>query len=459
MLWARMANPKATRPRIKRRAIGPSATRSCIVIGGGLAGLSAARELSLAGWRVTVLEARTRCGGRVWSYSFPGAPELVCELGGEWIGRHHRKMLKLVEAMGLKTQHHRFGYTFWHGERERAAVEFPTGGWPFESVSRRKFEKFGRSFQRYSSRQKRELDKLDWWAKLSQLGFSEEDLLRRDLMDSTDFGESIRMTSAYVAAGEYFTGDPSDEMDYKVRGGNSLLVDALVADIRSRGDKIHCNAAVTQVSQGKRHVRVSVAGWAEPLIADFCIAAVPTAVITAIDWAPKLPEDQRRAARQLQYARIVKTAVFYNRRFWKPIRGNGFSAFTTRVSDFCFDATFRQGGDRGILCSYAVGDKADDVMTEPHEKAVMDWITADMKEVVRPRVKSGVVALGIKRQPWQLSYAGGAYALYRPGQWFTVRPLLERPHGRVHFAGEHLADWQGFMEGAVDSGITAARML
>jgi len=67
--------------------------------------------------------------------------------------------------------------------------------------------------------------------------------------------------------------------------------------------------------------------------------------------------------------------------------------------------------------------------------------------------------LDVKRQPWQRSYAGGAYAFYRPGQWFTVRPLLARPHGRVHFAGEHLADWQGFMEGAVDTGLAAARVL
>ena len=55
---------------------------------------------------------------------------------------------------------------------------------------------------------------------------------------------------------------------------------------------------------------------------------------------------------------------------------------------------------------------------------------------------------------------GGAYAFYRPGQWFTVRPILSRPHGRVSFAGEHLSEpWQGFMEGAVETGQTAAARL
>jgi monoamine oxidase len=68
--------------------------------------------------------------------------------------------------------------------------------------------------------------------------------------------------------------------------------------------------------------------------------------------------------------------------------------------------------------------------------------------------------LDVRRCAWQEDpLTGGAYALYRPGQWFTVRPALQRPHGRVHFAGEHLADWQGFMEGAVVTGEAVARVL
>jgi len=52
---------------------------------------------------------------------------------------------------------------------------------------------------------------------------------------------------------------------------------------------------------------------------------------------------------------------------------------------------------------------------------------------------------------------GGAYAFYRPGQWFHVRPALQRPHQRVSFAGEHLSEeWQGFMEGAIETGEAAA---
>src|ERR1700693_6186845 len=69
--------------------------KSCIVIGAGLSGLAAAYELTKARWRVIVLEARDRTGGRVRTFRFPEAPHLYCELGGEWVGRGHKHMKAL----------------------------------------------------------------------------------------------------------------------------------------------------------------------------------------------------------------------------------------------------------------------------------------------------------------------------------------------------------------------------
>src|ERR1700750_3388901 len=73
-------------PFLVNRALSPVRPRhTCIVVGAGLSGLAAAFTLKKAGWNVTVLEARDRLGGRVVSHTFKENPNLVCELGGEWI--------------------------------------------------------------------------------------------------------------------------------------------------------------------------------------------------------------------------------------------------------------------------------------------------------------------------------------------------------------------------------------
>src|SRR5258708_40143314 len=91
----------------------------------------------------------------------------------------------------------------------------------------------------------------------------------------------------------------------------------------------------------------------------------------------------------------------------------------------------------------------------------MNWITEDVASAATPDPSVPIAPVKIKRQPWQReAWIGGAYAFYRPGQWFYVRPLLERPYGRVFFAGEHLSkDWQGFMQGAVETGEEVAKHL
>jgi monoamine oxidase len=178
--------------------------------------------------------------------------------------------------------------------------------------------------------------------------------------------------------------------------------------------------------------------------------------LTNITFEPRLPDDQWDAAKQLQYARIMKTVLLFQERFWLEKQSTKFSCFTDGASDFVFDSTLYQPLPYGILCSYAVGDKADDL------NAVYRGNPEELKRLIQKDLAlifpgAHPNALAIQAQPWQADeYIQGAYALYRPGQWFGLRAILQEPHLRVYFAGEHLADEQGFMEGAVVTGQDAA---
>ena len=421
-----------------------SQSPTCIVIGAGLAGLAAAYFLKRAGWQVIVVEARNRIGGRILSYSFAQNSSLICELGGEWIGVSHQRVRALCREFNLELQDHRFTPSLM-----RDGVIKRPGQWGFSPQAKRAFEEFRQQYTTYKHRDKLKLDRYDWWTWLQHIGFTEDDLRLRDLMDSTDFGESIRHVSAFLGSAEYLEAGDSNEMDFKIVGGNSRLVRELA--VRTGGDNIHTGLQVYEIRQSAG--RVTVKAGDNTFRADACICTVPSRVLKEIRFDPPLPSAQLAAADELQYSRIVKSPVLFSERFWGA---EDFSLISDVTSHYYFHSTKHQQGTEGILCSYAIGEKAD-VLAGQSDRRRMDIITRD---IIPLDERAPQLGRAITSYAWQSDhYTRGAYALYRPGQWFALRPLLQRPHINVFFAGEHLANWQGYMEGAVVSGEKAAQAL
>jgi monoamine oxidase len=460
--------------------------KHCVVIGAGLSGLAAAYYLKKNcrkphDVRVTLIEARDRIGGRVFSFKFREADEYVCELGGEWIGDQHERMRDLCKHFGLDLTRHRFDYSFVR--RNTITETVSPKKWLFDPGLKTRFTDLSKTFrQKITAKDHKwlgEFDRKDWWTTLRDLGFGEEDLLRRDLMDSTDFGESIRHVGGYSAGTEYFNDDRFDSMDWKIDGGNSRLAFALAKKIGE--ENIYTSERVVEVIQDVRpqgpkgspkvHVLVESSLGADFPVGgrrehprkydcDACICTVPARTLTKIKFVPDLPPRQREAAEELQYARIMKTVLLFDNRFWMHDKSTRFSCMTDSVSDFMFDATLAQdqgpmriNEQPGILCSYSVGDKADDQASRGPESLCRSL------ELILGQLFPGTTpaAVAIHRYAWQRDdFTQGAYALYRPSQWFDVSAKLKQEHYEVHFAGEHIADDQGFMEGAVDTGEQAA---
>lgn len=418
--------------------------RTCVIIGSGLAGLAAAYRLKNGGWDVTVLEARSRIGGRVFSYSMPENKDLILELGAEWVGESHERIQELCREFEIPLQKHQFeDHLMRNGKVSRP------GGWDFSAEANAAWEKMISGYEKLTAAQKTRLDRIDWWTHLSDIGFSRDDLLLRDLADSTDFGESIRHVSAYSALAEYAESSEKNEMDYKMTGGNSRLVNEFIRRIGS--ENIRTGMKVTEVNQ--RAGTVTVMAGDESFRADACICTAPIASMRKIRFNPPLPAAQREAAQKLGYSRIIKNSVLYENRFWKD---DNFSMITDTTSHYYFHSTQKQPGTEGILTAYAIGEKAD-VLASQDDRRRMNVIARDLVDfnADAPRLAKGIASYAWQRD----EYTEGAYALYRPGQWFGIRPVLQRPHLKVLFAGEHLADWQGFMEGAIETGEAAADSL
>ena len=105
-------------------------------------------------------------------------------------------------------------------------------------------------------------------------------------------------------------------MDKHIRGGNILLVKALVKSVIQHGGQILTDRHVVQVRQNGKGVVVKT-DTGEEFSAAFCICTVPSRTLTRIHFDHPLSNAQWDAAKQLQYARIQKTVLLFENRFWK----------------------------------------------------------------------------------------------------------------------------------------------
>ena len=425
-------------------AFGIGATPKVVIIGAGFSGLAAAYALQKRGIDVVVLEARNRVGGRVYTYNIDAKENLNVELGGEWISKSQKRILSLCEEMGLLLQDNLLQAHLHYKNQYFKPFEWSQGqDW------QKKLAKLKMDFVDLTQEDKNELDKLDWWRYLLNNGCDGRDLDIQNLVDSIDFGESIRQVSAYAALQHFTTVAQRKELPYKIVGGNGKLADALAKKIGA--EKIKLNHQVLRIEQSNR-VKITCTNG-EAFEADKLICTTPTQAMKKIEWLPKLPIDKIDAINELQYGRVNKNLMLFTNRFWKDER---FDIVTDSTAHFIYHGSKDQKSAKGVLISYAIGDKADVVAKQNDTgRAVL------MQQALLPAF--GNIRPALEKQfnyYWgDDEFSKGAYSVYRPGQWFRLRPALKKAFINTYFAGEHIADLQASMEGAVVSGEEAAAMI
>ncbi len=418
-------------------------TTKVIIIGAGFAGLAAAYALHKRKIDFVILEARNRISGRVVSHTIDPAEGLVVELGAEWLGNSHKRVQQLCGDLGLELLDNQLDtHLIYQGKY------YPDNGWDYSDQWKRKFQSIISKYPSLTKDEQVRLDKMDWWRYLVDQGCDGRDLDIRELLDSTDFGESIRHVSAYAALAEYAESSAKNEMDLKIKGGNAQLAKKMAERIGEHNINLrHRVQKVIQNSKGGVKVECDNG---RVFTGDKIICTAPTFAVQRIRWEPGLPASQLAALRELQYARINKNPLLFSERFWKDER---FDMVTDQEAHYFYHATRHQPSAKGVLISYTIGDKAALVANQSD-----DWRAGTACRTLQ--LGFGDIRSLLEKQTnyyWgNDELSRGAYALYGQGQWFRVRPILSRPHIHTHFAGEHLADWQGFMEGAIETGEAAA---
>jgi len=429
---------------------------SVVVAGAGLAGLSAAHDLVGMGADVTVLDARDRVGGRVWTIRDGFAERQHAEAGGDMIDEAQHEIRDLAGELGLKlTRILRGGFAYVRTDlsgKPKIAQQDASRGW---TRLARELEGLARPYrlaeQRWDSPIATRLARQSVGSWLDSVRADEE--LRATARGLRGFFLADPDELSLIALVDQFAADdgPALQAMYRIEGGNDRLASALAARL---GDRLHANTEVVAVSHRGTTVRVSVKnGRAMSQIGcDYAVLAVPASTLRRIPFMPSLPVQQHDAVANLKYGRATKTLLQFSKRFWRiPGRPRAFGS--PLPFGAVWDGNEEQRGAPGILSLLAGGGASDATQSIVAKEGpqglsrALEWMG------------TGGAELSAWRQiVWEHDlFARGGYAYFDPAYDPSLRAWLARPCGRLFFAGEHTSvKWQGYMNGAVESGRRAA---
>ena len=437
-----------------------------VVVGAGVAGLVAARELARAGRDVVVVEARDRVGGRLLNAELPDGG--VVEVGGQWVGPGQRQVLDLIGELGLATfpTHMDGRHIAEVGDRrvtysgriprlnpvvladitqaqarlDRLAAKVPTAApWEWDRAWRLDGQTFATWIRRHAA---------------TRAGRAFLTLATQAVFAAEPQDLSALWACHYIGAAgglDALIETRGGAQQDRIVGGSQRITLALAAEL---GDRVVLNSPVTEVSWADDGVRVERHG-SRPLRARRAIIAVPPALAGRIRYIPGLPGDRDQLTQRMPMGRVIKVNVVYDEPFWRRDGFSGQANSDRRPLGTVFDNTPPRGSP-GVLVGFLEGRHADIAARLP-ESERQRQVLADLTGYFGPRAAE---AVGFIERDWAAEeYSRGCYGAFTaPSTLTRFGPALRAPIGPLHWAGTETATrWTGYIDGAVESGRRAAR--
>jgi monoamine oxidase len=457
-----LADAELARARARRR--GPKRA-DVVVVGAGLAGLSAASDLVAAGHSVVVLEARDRVGGRTLNHPVGGGE--VVEIGGQWVGPGQDRIMARARSLGVRTFK-----TYTKGEQildYRGAQSHFTGLIP--PLPPADASDFGQLLGQVVKLEATiPLDRP--WTAPDAASLDAQTLETFKLANSRTAGARFLFDLAVRAV---FAAEPRDisllhglfyfnsgrgvlnltstaggAQDSRFVGGSQLVSIRLAQRL---GTRIVLGAPVRRIESSRGGVEVlSDAGsWR----AERAIVALAPTLAARIDYEPLLPPLRDGLTQRVPQGSVIKVEAVYPTPFWRAEGLSGYVNSDRPPIQVTWDNS-PPGGRPGVIVGFVLGTEARRLAGASPAARRRELLTALTRlfgaRAGRPRE--------LIEQNWSTErWTRGCYAGFMaPGVWSDYGAALRAPVGRLHWAGTETAEvFNGYMDGAVRSGERAAR--
>ncbi|EWY81966.1 monoamine oxidase [Fusarium oxysporum NRRL 32931] len=470
-----LVRPSIERPLVKSR---PRRSVDVAIIGGGLAGLTAAARVQESGLSCLVLEARDRVGGKTWSQPLPASPDDsgFVDLGAGWLNDvNQMRIYELAKRFGAEfLEQNTTGLCVLEDKDGRCST-FEYGELPkfdatvVQDIARiRDMVEADCQALDKACPQSSELDTQTFEAYLRSRGASEAAISTATVWTRAMLGQDPHDISAlfflsYCRSGGGLFQMRSDRkgggQHLRVRQGMQLMANGL-ANALSQGT-VQLSNPVLSVEQhlGVGLDVIDVTTESEIIRASKVITTVPSPVLKTIDFFPKLPAAKRAWAESSTYGYYTKAMMVFRSPFWVKKGYCGLvQSFTgpagvirdsSSLPDKKYIMTCFMGSDPGRSWSL--------LSTKDREEALVKQI-GKLFDSPDEAASEFIEMVTYEWAKDKYSGWGCPCASLTPGVLDTIgADSLRKPCGGLHFAGTETAvEWKGYMEGAVESGERAA---
>lgn len=436
-----------------------------IIVGAGLAGLSAARELTRDGREVLVLEAHERVGGRTLTESLG---EGRFDMGGQWIGPTQPRMMALAKELGLGL------FPTFDVGRKRLEIQ---GRWSsyagaIPSMSVRhllelqrwisKIERLARRVPPGSPQDTPEADRWDAMTVASwctRQGMSPKvramvELLVRAILST----EAEEVSFLYLLL--YIRNAGSLDALITTRGGAQqerfVLGAGSVAERMAQelSGRVHTSRPVRAITGREEHVEV-VDAFGEVLVGRRCVVTLPPPALSTVRFGPGMSPARAAMARRAAMGATIKCLALYETPFWRERGWSGELLSHSGPATFTFDNTSHDGRQPALV-SFVNANHAHALARVSPERRKEQVL----RQLARAFGAQALTPSSYHETNWdEVPFAHGCpVATWSPGTLARHGASWFGPQGRIHWAGTETAQrWFGFMEGAVESAARVAR--
>jgi monoamine oxidase len=424
----------------------PEREADVAVVGAGLAGLTAARELRRHNLRVCVIEARDRVGGRTLDHPIGGGD--VVEGGGQWAGPTQTAILSLAAELGIRTfKTYAEGRTVVSAAGRRFTAAAGEGGSRDLRRLKGKLDAMAKEVplaDPWAAKRAKEWDAVtvaDWLKSNATQAETREEL---GLELETELGPpaatSLLWFLFYVHSAGGLHALNVEAQELRFRGGPQALSKRLAADL---GRDLVLSSPASRIDHTGDHV--VVVSKRVRVTAKRAVVAMMPADTRRIEFTPALPAARAGLVKSWVGEPGFKVNAVYPKPFWRDGGLSGLAVSDRGPAGVTFDNS-PADGSKGVLGVFVDPKKAPK-QRPARRKAILDDLVALFGKAANS--PADFIETDWAEDEW----AAGCVSPLPPGVLTTFGVALRAPVGRVHWAGTETSDvWCGYMDGAVRSG-------